>query len=524
MMKLKSFKGFLRILLTFVIFSSCIFKETNVKPLDKEGISYSHDFLIESPTKAHLLNGSLVVYPKGFSVRNNILVGQGRKYDLLRQTNRPVLKVSLDSVASLEYYLKEFQGDYFLSTLPTAIVGGGVIFKAIFGSCPTIYSFDGENYSLEAEAFSYSITKRYEADDLDRLDSGKLIDGEYSLRVANEALETHYINHLSLITVDHPQGLEAFPKDRHDVVLFGKQSKIINARNKLGADVLRFISSRDDQFYQTDSLVTHTLTSQIVQDWIDVNVKIPPNATKMTVAFRLRNTLLNTVLLYDVMLASQGIKAIDWLGSETSNLFYAWRFSKWYEKHFGLRIQLYDGNKYIDMVRIADTGPIAWHQQAVELPVPTGDVARLRINFLPDNWLIDWIAVSFDENKNYQLASNDCIEITDFRGEPNDNYIEQIREKDDHYQVTYPGESYILKFRPEPVQEGMIRSYFLESRGFYIEWLRQEWLKKNITRANDLKFELNDETIMKTAQLWLKKKHRFEEDFYQLKIPTQRGK
>ena len=91
---------------------------------------------------------------------------------------------------------------------------------AIFGSCPTVYTYSGQPCTLEAETFSYSIARRFESSDLDRLDAGKVINGKYILKVTNEALETHYIDEMSLLTVDHPPGYEAFPDTRHNIVLF----------------------------------------------------------------------------------------------------------------------------------------------------------------------------------------------------------------------------------------------------------------------------------------------------------------
>ena len=69
----------------------------------------------------------------------------------------------LDSVAALEYYKKEWQPIPTLTSLPSVTFASSLLLVAIFGSCPTIYSFDGENYNLEAETFSYSIAKMFES-------------------------------------------------------------------------------------------------------------------------------------------------------------------------------------------------------------------------------------------------------------------------------------------------------------------------------------------------------------------------
>ncbi len=509
-------------LLLSSILSTCSFISTGVESLDYDKARKSGKFVIHNSTKVHLYDGSVVVYENGFEMNNEVIKGKGIRHDLTRQNVSSVALLPVDSVASIEYYEKNQETGPFLTSVPpvvvTAAAGTAVLLVAIFGSCPTVYTFNGEEYALEAETFSYSIARRFESADLDRLDFGKVLNGKYILKVANEALETHYINSLSLLTVDHPVGYEAFPTNQHAIVLFGTEGEIISATSKSGDDVSELISARDGRFYESDSLELQELTHSLTRDWIDVNVKIPKKAEKMVIAVRLRNTLMNTVLFYDIILASQGIKAIDWLGSKTSNLFYAWRLGNWYKKHFGLHIQMFDGKEYRDAVRIGDKGPIAWHQHAVEISPPDQDVARLRFAFLPDNLFIDWIGVSFETNDNYQTKMVESSAVSDFDQERRDGIRALIKEKDDKYLVTYPGESYVLEFQVDPVSAERRRSYFLKSRGYYIEWLRKEWIVQNPAANGLTQFELNDETIKKTAQLWLNKKPDFEKAFFESKI------
>jgi hypothetical protein len=504
--------------------NSCTFVSTKVGQTERT----TEDFHISSPAKAHLLDGSMVVFADGFEMTGDSIKGNGIWYNLARDKSARVPGIPLDSLAFLEHYFKQLQPGPFLGSLCApavfcAALSNEDIRKAFFGSCPTVYSFDGEDYFLEAENFSYSIAKRFEANDLDRLESGEIVDGLYRLKIANEAYETHYINQFSLLAVDHPTGYEVFPTENHDLLLLGEGCEVVQAVSKSGEDVTHLISSRDDRWYRSDSLVLHELTQSVVQDWIDLEVTVPPEATKMYVALRLRNTLLNTVLLYDVMLRSQGAEAIDWVGSKSGNLLYAWRLDRWYKRHFGLHIQVSDGGKFTEVARIPDTGPIAWHQVASELPVPHSETALLRFAFLPDNWTIDWIGVSFDGRKDIQVSSSQCLRITDSKGEEKDNLIHLIKEKDKRYLVTYPGESYIVTFNPDPIPEGQERTYLVKSRGFYIEWIRQDWIASPYTTGGEFEFQLNESSVIKAAQLWLSKKPYFEKQFFESKISHQGG-
>ena len=183
-------------------------------------------------------------------------------------------------------------------------------------------------------------------------------------------------------------------------------------------------------------------------------------------------------------------------------------------KHFRLHVQLFDGHKYRE---VADSGPIVWHQQAVEISLRGQQIARLRLVFLPDNLRIDWVGVGFDSGGNYRARTVAASEISDPDG-PRNEFRSLIRKGDHKFLVTYPGQSYRLEYSVAPVPKGMRRRYFLKSRGYYIEWLRKKWLVQNPYTGSFVRFALNDETIKKTAQLWLNQKAAYQKSFFESKI------
>jgi fatty-acid desaturase len=70
------------------------------------------------------------------------------------------------------------------------------------------------------------------------------------------------------------------------------------------------IGTRDTNWFQSDSSTLNELTKQIIDDWIEIHFDKPANVNQIVLALRLRNTLLNTVLFYDVMLRSAGIQYV----------------------------------------------------------------------------------------------------------------------------------------------------------------------------------------------------------------------
>ena len=85
----------------------------------EEDISVNPEFPFEFQIKdARLVDraedGSLIVFEKGLQISNNALKGQGIRYDLSRQNQYPIYRVTMDSVACLKCYEKEMQ---FLSSV-----------------------------------------------------------------------------------------------------------------------------------------------------------------------------------------------------------------------------------------------------------------------------------------------------------------------------------------------------------------------------------------------------------------------
>lgn len=336
--------------------------------------------------------------------------------------------------------------------------------------------------------------------------------------VTNEALETHYINALSLTTVDHPAGCEALPTDGGGVLLFGRSTPTARARSRDGRDVSGLLSERDSEWYETDTSQVRALTATTVRDWVDIAVPVPPYAKTACLAFKLRNTLLNTVWLYDVALKQQGFGALDWLAMSRKDVFSGLRLRNWYGRNFGLHILAPSGRGFREVGRIRDTGPITWHQTAVQVPVQGRDTLRLRLDFLPDNWVIDWVGVSFEEAGRAAVRTVKCDRVEDGDGNVLPKVRSQLNAKDRSYFVTYPTDCYYLAFKADPVPEGLERDWFVRTEGYYTEWLRRDWLKAE----PNARFELDDQSIMQAASLWLQKKPEMERLFLETKLPVRR--
>jgi len=435
----------LRALLGGLVISAtgCVFHRVQV-----QAVIPSDAVVVTSPVKAHLKDGSTVVYAKGVTVSGGTLHGAGIRYDLSLKQPTYVDGIPLDSVVGLESFQTRVNGveTAVVTTLVTAgaIAGSVALFKAIFGSCPTVYSSDGT--VAEAELFSNSIAPLFEARDVDRLQAQPDSNGVLRLEVRNEAMETHYINHLQLFEVQHSADEFVLPDTQgHPVVVRGVRTPE-DITDRSGQDLRATLNAADNVVYSTDKRRIETATVEDLDDWIDLTAPVPEGADSTTLVFRLRNSLLDTTLLYDVMLAPAGARSIDWLGSGLSRISSAVELGRWHERRAGLHISVWRDGAYREAVRVADTGPISWHDVAAVIPAQTGEKSlRIRLSFLADQWRIDRVGVAAAEREPAPRVIQ-ISAVTGSDGNPANAAHDSLSAPDDRYLQTSPGQRFFVDF------------------------------------------------------------------------------
>lgn len=476
-----------------------------------------------SPVRAHLLSGRTVVFPEGARFATDTvraISARGRLYDLNFEPLGTVEALPMDSIVAMETFTTKYDEgtSVAVSTLATVgvIVGVPALAVAIFGSCPTVYSNGPDGPVLEAESFPNSIVSLFELRDVDPLRVQAGPDGVVALEVRNEALETHYINHLELIEVAHADGTTALPAPDGQAFVLRGSSAPARATDRAGRDVQPALLREDAQVFSTDPITLAAATPDDLMDHIDLTFPAPATDTA-AVVLRLRNSLLNTVYFYDVMLAGQGPRSLDWLGRDLESISYAVGLGDFYAQHMGLRVQVWDGTAYRAVGKVGEVGPIAWDDVAVPLPVPATDSLRVRLHFVADAWRIDAVALAADVTtvtpRRVRLhaieASADVV--------PADP-VALAAAPDEDYLTTMPGTRFEVQFQVGPEPPAGQRTFFLAAQGYYTEWIRRDWLTPP---ATDTAFIPSKTTLHAAMQRWQDVKPTFEAQFETSKIPVR---
>jgi hypothetical protein len=374
---------------------------------------------------------------------------------------------------------------------------------------------------LQAELFSNSISRQLEDRDLDLLDYQLQDASAVRLFLTNEALETHYINKFSLLAVTHPAGTRVFPSEYDGFVLFDNISPPSIAVDREGKDVFELIKAADTLSYRTELKQFPDLAKRGEPDWIEAGVNIPEGTHKVKLLVRLRNTLLSTILFYDVVLASQGIDALNWYNRMNNDQDYAARFRQVYQAFSGVSISVLQQGRWVNHSTIRDVGPITWKYVATEFPVERSGEFRVRLSSFPDNVALDYIGFSFDDKDSDSIHVEQILPVQalDGSGAERDDIIRQISNDDNDYLVTNPGDLYEIRF-PVQTEENSETTLFISSKGYYTEWIRGSWLR---VPNGTYRFDLSNTqaTLFQLARSWLQNKDEIEQKFFQTRIPIR---
>ena len=150
----------------------------------------------------------VILFPDGYTIVNKSIKGDGIISDTKSfQSEKQFIEFPLDSIIAMTTYEETTSGGRYFGSFLLAFTAPPLTFlgiyciacpKCCFGSCPTIYTYDGKDYNLEAELFSECISKQLEESDIDLLRQ-KIINNSFKLKITNEALETHYINKFEVL-------------------------------------------------------------------------------------------------------------------------------------------------------------------------------------------------------------------------------------------------------------------------------------------------------------------------------------
>jgi hypothetical protein len=477
--------------------------------------THADSVLIRSPAKAHLRDGSVVLYRNGVLVLRDTLRGAGTRYALdgSPQELPEGSRIPVDSVAAMESFHTRVNAtrSIVVSVAATAAVVG-ILAAAIAASnccsCPVVYSDSAGTMVLDAEPFPNSVAPLFEQRDVQRLQAQADSTGIVRLEIRNDAVETHDFNHLELLEVSHAADELVMPDwgdpGRRLVAVRGV-GPVATAVDGAGRDVHAVLSAVDSLVYRTATSVIDRARIEDFGDHIDISAPTPAGTDSAALVFTMKNSLLTTMLLYDMMLAERGWRSLDWLSNDMAQIGRAVELGKWYTTRMGMNVAVWRNERWEPVVHMPNAGPIAWRRIAAVVPVPPGDTLRVRLSFVADQWRIGSVALA----ARVRAVKPRHVPLTAVIGPEGDESAEALRDlrsPDARYYETHPGEHFTAVFDVGAATR-TTRTFALASQGFYTEWLRTEWIRRASTTQP---FQPSDSTLVAALRRWSLSKDSLE--------------
>lgn len=421
--------------------------------------------------KVHLNSGELVVLDTWVQ-RDTTLVGNGTRYDLDRRLlDRGSVVLPFDSIALLESEVR-------VGSRGSAVVGMGVWTalwgaltaacvadpKSCFGSCPTFYVATDSGETLAAEGFSASIARALEAKDLDALFPARTAGGAFTVRMRNEALETHVVRRLTVLAAPRPAGGRVLASS--DGLFYPATAlRAPTACRAQEGDCLAALRAPDGAERTSPADSTDLATTETI------DLTFPAATGRLGLVLASRQSLMSTYLFYQTMgflgtRAGETLAALERGGPEVAGR--AMGMARIIGR---IEMEVLDGDRWTPIGAHEEAGPLATHVEVLPFTHDAPGPVRVRLTVSKGAWRLDWTALADLGDPIEAIAVGPHSVLRD--GAPDSAALDLLRHPDRHL-VTYPGDTYDIVFQLPPADGSW--DVFLESEGHYYEWMRAEWL------------------------------------------------
>ncbi|MBL8138931.1 MAG: hypothetical protein JNL48_20075 [Acidobacteria bacterium] len=337
--------------------------------------------------------------------------------------------------------------------------------KSCFGSCPTFYIDEDSTGRPEAEGFSESIARVLEARDVDALTTARPTGRQFALTMRNEAQETHAVRRVRLLTVARPPGgrvIAGADGRYHPATGFARPDSCVAAEGDCLAAVTKHDGHERRSLADAGDLATRE----------DVDLVFPPTRGRVGLVISARQTLLTTFLFYQTM-AYLGRSGGDFLAAlERGGTQDAPQVMGMARVLGGIEASVAEGDgPWTSIGSFNEAGPIAGDVRI--LPFESGGRApiRVRLRQAKGHWRLGWVALAqVGEPVAPQVIEAAAVTR---EGRPDPVALARVRGLDGHL-ATMPGDAYRISF--DLPRSGPELELFLETEGYYYEWMRTEWL------------------------------------------------
>jgi hypothetical protein len=351
-----------------------------------------------------------------------------------------------------------------------AVVGGaiavaGIIAAATKESCPFVYSWDGQRFVFDAEPYGGATTRGLERDDYSELEHLRAEDGRYRLLVTNEVNETQYTNLMELWVVDHAPGVRLAADEHGGIHSVSGKVPPVSAVDARGRDLVPWLAQTDRLIWEPPAAPDGSgeLRQEIVMSF-----RRPAGALRGRLVAHVATGLWGSHMIRELLgLRGREIGAfyasIDGSPQARAALM-AWNLR---EELYTLKLEVEEPTGWEVRGLLPGGGPFISEDRVVPLDVSraAGDVVRVRIRPPLGFWALNSFGIDWSPDRSVQVRVLKPIEARDASGQ--DRLPELLEADERFYAMPYSGDRGRITFEAPPLGNGVERTVFLHTRGYY---------------------------------------------------------
>jgi hypothetical protein len=332
------------------------------------------------------------------------------------------------------------------------------------GSCPFIYSWDGQQYYFDHEAYPFAVMKSAETTSYDRLKHLKTVDGEYRLKIEQVLNEIDWTDSFELYVVDHP-GDDSFvmPDLQGNMHTIKELIQPISAYEKNGDDCLEDVKYLDDKIWKDSIFNADVNDESTLRNWITLTFPKPEGTTEAKLMLSVKK---------QITITQEWEFFINVIGENYWNL---WQkimenpiltelYLDMYEREISLRIEVWNGTEWVLQDSIS-AGDALWDDFLAVLDISEieGDMLQVRLKSTTAHYEINYAGIDYSEDEPmivnkidpYYAVKNGEEDISAALESPDENYVTLL-----------PNDVIELRYEAVPESEWK-RDFTIAAKGYY---------------------------------------------------------
>ena len=332
-------------------------------------------------------------------------------------------------------------------------------------TCPYVYSFDGERYVVEGEAFSGSIFKSAKRTDWLKLGRLKVSDS-CLVKISDELRETDFVDEAKLLVVAHPKETQVIPSFTGELHTVSDPLLPSEAVDFRGANMLRLLEAKDKNFWLSNPFGRRAEDLEDLRDGLVVEFLKPEESRSVKLLFNVQNSWWGAFLQAHFV-GLQGGQVEKWYEELNSSPPARLQLFESMVREGMLLISVWDGNQWQDAGFVWEVGANAFRDQVVQLDISKipGQILRVKLESTPGLWMVNSVQADYSVDQEVEVTELSPSRSIDRQGKDVSTLLE---ETDDRYYTMITGDWAELVFSCPPRNPDLQYSYIFKSTGYYL--------------------------------------------------------